>query len=151
MTILTIVVMAAAIAESRDRVRRDVLMDLTALRSWYDARHTRYGRTLTREDLEEALRRAYVLRKWGPLALSGGTLLMAVTLTGIAASQVPGIESVWRHPGRLLELVPGEVLVETAIVFCLLPILAVEGILAALYLADLDIGRLRRLLDSLGY
>jgi len=151
MIILTIVVLAAAVAESRDRVRRDILLDITALRAWYEERHGRRGRSLTERDLEEALRRALALRRWGPIALSAGTLAVAVALTGLAASEVPGIETALRQPGRVVDLVPVEALVQVAAVFTLLPILVVEGILAALYLADLDIGRLRRLLESLRY
>lgn len=150
MTLLTIVVLAAAVLDSRDRVRRDVLMDNASLRSWYCARYARRGLELCREDLELALRRAQTMRKWGPFALSGGTMLVAVSLTVFAASMVPGAEVVWQSPQRFLDLIPAEVLVETAVVFALLPVLVVEGILAALYMADLDIGRLRRLLESLG-
>lgn len=149
MTLLMIVVLAAAVADSRARVRRDVLVDNASLRSWYDARYARRGLELDRENLQRILRRAQNLRRWGPLALSGTTLFTALVLTFIAASTVPGIESALRSPQRLLEVIPAEVLVETSIVFALLPILVVEGILAALFVADLDIGRLQRLLRSL--
>ena len=44
--------------------------------------------------------------------------------------------------------IQAEVLVQAAIFFALLPILIIEGTLAALYVADLDISRLQRLLDS---
>lgn len=150
MTLLAIVVLAAGVVESRDTVRRDFLMDNAALRSWYEARHARFGRALNRENVEQALRRARIMRRWGPILLSGGTLVIALILTGLAASRVPGVESVWSDPGQLLDLVEIETLVQTAVVYALLPILVVEGILAALYVADLDIGRLRRLLDTLG-
>ena len=149
MTVLAIVVLAAAVVDSRDRVRRDVLMDNASLRAWYDARYTRRGLEFGRENLERALRRAQNMRRWGPVALSGGTLLAVLILTSMAASTVPGIESVWRSPQRLVDVIPAEVLVQTAIVFALVPILVVEGILAALFVAELDIGRLQRLLQSL--
>ena len=149
MTLLAIVVLAAGVVESRDTVRRDFLMDNAGLRSWYEARHARYGRALTRENVERALRRARTMRRWGPILLSSGTLVIALILTGLAASAVPGVESAWSDPVRLLDLIEIEALVQTAVVYALLPILVVEGILAALYVADLDIGRLRRLLDTL--
>jgi hypothetical protein len=89
------------------------------------------------------------MRRWGPVALSGGTLLAVIILTLVAASTVPGIESVWSSPRQLFDVVPAEVLVETTIVYALVPILVVEGILAALFVADLDICRLQRLLKSI--
>jgi hypothetical protein len=150
MIVLTIAILAVGVVESRDRVRRDSLTDDAALRSWYASRYGRRGRQLNRDDIEDVLRQAYSLRRWGPVALSAGTMLTAVVLTLFAANTVPGFESVWRAPQKLPELIPVEVLVQTAVVFILLPVLVVEGILAALYTADLDIGRLRRLLDSLG-
>ena len=149
MTLLTIVILAAAVVDSRDRVRRDVLKDDASLRTWYDDHYTRRGLEFNRENLERALRRARNTRRWGPVALSGGTFLAVLILASIAASSVPGVESLWRSPGRLLEAVPAEVLVQTAIVLALVPILVVEGILAVLFVADLDIGRLQRLLQSL--
>lgn len=149
MTLLTIVVLAAAVADSRDRVRRDVLVSTASLRSWYDARYARRGLEFGRENLERALRRAQNWRRWGPFALSGGTLLAALVLVSIAASSVPGIETVWRSPDRLRDLISAEVLVQTVVVFALLPILVVEGVLAALFVAEFDIGRLKRLLQSL--
>lgn len=150
MTMLVIVVLAAAVVDSRDRVRRDVLTDTASLRLWYSKRYGRRGLELDRANLERALRRARTVRRWGPFALSAGTLLAALVLASLAASTVPGIGAVWSSPERLVELISAEVLVETAIVFALLPVLVVEGILAALFVADLDIGRLNRLLDSLG-
>jgi hypothetical protein len=149
MTLMAIVLLAVSVVESRDRVRRDFRMDDAGLRSWYDARYARGGREFSRENLEHALRRAQFLRRWTPVALSAGTLLVAVALTVFAVSMVPGVESAWRTPQQLLNLIPAEILVETAAVFLLLPVLIVEGILAALYTADLDIGRLQRLLDSI--
>ena len=149
MTLLTIAVLAASVIESRDRVRRDFLTSDASLRAWYEARYTRRGREFDRDNLERALASAQNLRRWGPLALSTGTLVMALVLTYMAASTVPGIESVWRAPERLTDLVSSEVLVQAAIIFLLIPILVIEGILAALYTADFDIGRLQRLLESL--
>jgi hypothetical protein len=149
MTLLMIVILAASVIESRDRLRRDSLMDYASLRAWYEARHARRGGELDRENLEDALRRARSLRRWGPVTLSASTLLLTVGLTYLAVRAVPGAESAWPSPERLLALVPAEVLVETALVLALVPILIVEGILAALYVAELDIGRLRRLLESL--
>ena len=149
MILLTIAVLAAAVADSRNRVRRDVLVDNATLRSWYEARYARRGMEFNRANLERALRRAHGMKRWGPVALSAGTLAAALILAFIAASTVTGIESVWRSPMRVLELVPGEVLVQVAIVLALIPILVVEGILAALFMAELDIGRLERLLESL--
>jgi hypothetical protein len=54
-----------------------------------------------------------------------------------------------RSPLRVLDAVDTEVLVQTAIVYLLLPFLVIEGVLAVLYVADFDIGRLQRLLQSL--
>ena len=149
MIVLTIVVLAAAVADSRDRVRRDVLTDDASLRSWYEARYARRGLELNRENLEHALRRAKNMRRWGPVALSGGTMLAMLILMSMAASTVPGIESVWFSPTRLLESIEAEVLVQTAVVLALVPVLIFEGILAALFVAEFDIGRLQRLLESL--
>ncbi len=149
MIVLVIVVLAAAVADSRDRVRRDSLTDNATLRSWYDARYVRRGHEFGRESLEEDLRRAQGMRRWGPWLLSGGTVLAALVLTGVALSRVPGLEFSWESPLRFLDVIPAEVLVQAAIFFALLPILIIEGTLAALYVADLDISRLRRLLDSL--
>ena len=149
MTVLTILVLAVSVVESRDRVRRDYAIDNAGLRSWYDARYGRRGREFNRDNLEHALRRAQNFRRWGPVTLSGGTLLVAVIVISAALGAVPELRAVWRTPERLLALIEGEVLVQTAVVLALLPILVVEGILAALYVADLDIGRLRRLLESL--
>jgi hypothetical protein len=149
MTLLAIAVLAVAVVDSRDRVRRDVLTDNASLRSWYDARYARRGLEFDRENLQRALRRAQNMRRWGPVALSGGTLIVVIILTLVAASTVPGIESVWSSPPQLFDVVPAEVLVETMIVLALVPILVVEGILAALFVADLDICRLQRLLKSL--
>jgi hypothetical protein len=150
MLVLTIAVLAVAVIESRDRVRRDILTDDASLRLWYDAHYARRGMEFSRENLELALQRAQNLRRWGPFALSGGTLLVVVILTSMAASRVPGIESVWHSPQRLADVISGEVLVEAAVALALVPVLVVEGILAALYVAELDISRLQRLLDSLG-
>jgi hypothetical protein len=149
MIVLTIAVLAAAVLESRDRVRRDSLVDITTLRSWYEARYARSSGGLDRENLEHALRQAQTFRLWGPVLLSAGTMLTAIALMSLALGRLPGAESWWRTPTEVIDLVPSEVLVQTALVFALLPILVVEGILAALYMADLDIGRLRRLLDSI--
>jgi hypothetical protein len=149
MLALIIVVLAVSVVESRDRVRRDIAVDDDHLRAWYEARYARRGRKLDRVNLEDALRRAQTVRRWSPVALSAGTLLLAVTVLVFSASAIPGFESVWRSPGQILDLLSSEVLVETTIALLLLPILVVEGILAALYVADLDIGRLRRLLASI--
>ena len=149
MILLTIAVLAAAIADSRNRVRRDVLVDDATLRAWYEARYARRGMEFNRANLERGLRRAHRMKRWGPVALSAGTLTAALILAFIAASTVTGIESVWRSPVQVLENVPGEVIVQVAIVLVLVPILVVEGILAALFMAELDIGRLERLLRSL--
>jgi hypothetical protein len=149
MIVLTIVVLAAAVADSRDRVRRDVLTDDASLRAWYEARYARRGLELNRDNLVHALQRAKNMRRWGPVALSGGTMLAVLTLMSVAASTVPGIESVWFSPQQLLEFFPAEVLVQATIVLVLIPVLIVEGILAALFVAEFDIGRLQRLLDSL--
>lgn len=150
MTVLTVVVLAVSVVESRDRVRRDRTVDIASLRSWYDVRYGRRGRALDRPNLERALKRARGWRRWGPVALSASTAFVAATVIVLAASGVPGIGFAVRAPSRLIEFVPAEVLVETMIVFVLLPVLVIEGILAALYVADYDIGRLQRLLDSLG-
>jgi len=149
MIVLTIVVLAAAVADSRDRVRRDRHTDDASLRSWYDARYARHGREFSRANLEHALTRARLIRRWGPWLLSGGTVLAAVFLTSVAASTVPGVRFDWTSPLQLLDVIPIENVVEAAIVFALLPVLVIEGILAALYTSDLDIGRLERLLQSL--
>jgi len=149
MTLLTIAVLAAAVADSRNRVRSDVLVDNTTLRSWYEAHYERRGVEFNRPNLERALGRAHTRKRWVPVALSAGTLAATFILASLAASTVPGIESVWRSPVQVLELVPTEVLVEIAIVLALVPILVIEGILAALFMAELDIGRLERLLQSL--
>lgn len=150
MTMLAIVVLAAAVVDSRDRVRRDVLMDRNSLRAWYDTRYARRGHEFCRENLQRALHRAESMRRWGPWALSAGTMLAALILTSIAVATIPGVEDLWRSPRQLLDAIEVEVLVQVAIVYALLPVLVVEGILAALFVADLDISRLRRLLDSLG-
>lgn len=149
MTVLMIVVLAVAVVDSRDRVRRDVLTDNATLRTWYDRRYGRRGRELNRRNLEDALRQAHRMRRWGPLALSAGTVLVALVLIGMAASTVPGIGFDMRAPRLLLQAVEPEVLVQAAVVLLLLPVLVVEGILAALFTADLDISRLERLLESL--
>jgi hypothetical protein len=149
MIALTIVVLAAAVADSRDRVRRDGLTDTATLRTWYDARYVRRGHEFGRESLERDLRAARNMRRWGPWLLSGGTVIAALVLTSVAASNVPGAAFSWASPLRILDAIPAEVLVETTIFFLLLPILVIEGILAALYVADFDISRLQRLLDSL--
>ena len=149
MTLLVIVVLAVAVIDSRDRVRRDVLLNDAGLRAWYDDRYTRRGIALNRENLNAALRRTRTFRRWGPVALSAGTMGAAIFLTFAAASTVPGMEQVWRSPARLADAVSPEVLVQTTVVYLLLPILVVEGVLAVLYVADLDISRLQRLLDGL--
>ena len=150
MMLLMIAVMAVAVVDSRDRVRRDTLTDDATLRAWYEARCARQGVEPDRQSIQRALRRAQTLRRWGPVALSGGTLLATVLLMSMAASTVPGVENVWQSPQQVVELIPSEVLVQTSIVVALVPILIVEGILAALFVADLDIGRLQRLLRMLG-
>jgi len=149
MTLLTIVVLAVAVVDSRDRVRRDVLVSDATLREWYDAHYGRRGLALNRENLQAAIRRVQTVRLWGPVALSAGTMLAALILTFTAATRVPGIERVWSSPSRVVELVSTEALVGVSIVFMLLPVLVVEGVLAVLYVADFDIGRLRRLLNSI--
>ncbi len=149
MTVLIIAVLAASVLDSRDRVRRDFAVDDASLRSWYEGRYGRRGCDLDCANLDRALRRAESLRRWGPIALSAGTALTVAILLGAAASQVPGIAQVLDSPQRLLDVVSPEILVETVVVLALMPVLVVEGILAALYTADFDIGRLRRLRASL--
>jgi hypothetical protein len=149
MTVLTIAVLAASVLDSRDRVRRDFAVDDASLRAWYEGRYGRRGCELDCENLDLALRRAESLRRWGPIVLSASTALVVAILLSAAASQVPGITQVLDSPRRLLDMVSPEVLVETVVVLALVPVLVVEGILAALYTSDLDIGRLRRLRASL--
>jgi len=149
MTLLTIAVLGVAVVESRDRVRHDVYVSDADIRSWYDTRYANRGLAFTRKNLELALQRAQKVRRWGPWALSAGTMLTALILAFIAVSTVPGIESALLSPGRLTDLVSTEVLAEAGAVLLMLPVLVVEGILAALYVAEFDIGRLKRLLRSL--
>lgn len=149
MMLLTIVVLAAAVVDSRDRVRRDVLLDDTSLRSWYESHYASRGFEFDRASINRALGQAQRMRRWGPVALSATTLLAVLILMYMAAGTVVGIDSVWRSPQRIVDIVPTETLVVTAIILALVPILVVEGILAALFVAELDIGRLKRLLQSL--
>lgn len=149
MLVLIIVVLALSVVDSRDRVRRDSTLNDAGLRSWYDARYGRRGRPLTRDNVEHALERMRLVRRWGPAVLVVGTAASAVALAVVAIAAVPAYEPVLREPQRLLAIIPVEVLVESACVFALLPILVLEGALAARYVADLDIGRLTRLRDSL--
>jgi hypothetical protein len=149
MIVLMIAVMAVAVVDSRDRVRRDAFADDSTLRSWYEARCARQGIVPSRESLQRSLRRAQNMRRWGPITLSGGTFIATLILLAFAASTVPGVESVWRSPKRLLDLIPSEALAQTMIVLLLIPVLIVEGILAALFVADLDINRYTRLIKLL--
>jgi hypothetical protein len=149
MTVLVIVVLAVAVVDSRDRVRRDAMVTDSSLRDWYDTRYARKGVALSRANLEAAIHRAQVWRRWGPLLLSACTMGTALFLTLAAASTVSGTDEVLRSPLRVLDAVDTEVLVQTAIVYLLLPFLVIEGVLAVLYVADFDIARLKRLLQSL--
>jgi hypothetical protein len=146
MTALTILVLAASVIDSRDRVRRDYATSDAALRDWYDSRYGRRGNQLTRENIEGALKRARGFRRWGPIALSGGTALAVIVVAVVATTAIPDLRIVWHAPERITEVIPVENLVETGVVLALLPVLIVEGILAALYVAELDICRLERLL-----
>jgi hypothetical protein len=149
MTVLVIVVLAVAVVDSRDRVRRDALVTDSSLREWYESRYGRKGATLSRTNVEAAIHRAQLWRRWGPLLLSACTMGTALFLTFAAASSISGMDQVLRSPLQVLEAVDTEVLVQTAIVYLLLPFLVIEGVLAVLYVADFDIGRLQRLLQSL--
>jgi hypothetical protein len=149
MTLLVIVVLAVAVVDSRDRVRRDGMLSDSGLREWYDSRYTRRGIVLSRPNLEAAILRARAWRRWGPVVLSAATMGTALFLTFAAASSVSGVDAVLSSPLRVIDALDTEVLVQATIVYLLLPILVIEGVLAVLYVADLDIGRLRRLLESL--
>jgi hypothetical protein len=143
--------LAWVLALSRRRVKRDSLLDSDGLRIWYELQYGPHGRDLSAEDVEAALAREMRARRWYPLIAAAGTLVLVVTLMVslgvlLATRLGPIALATW----RLVYILAAGMRLPLLLMCALIVVTLAEEVMIIRSVADYDICRIRRLLDSLG-